>query len=122
MNIKKTDEVVGVFQDLRILDNFYQTSSYFPMPVVAITTLNEDKTLNLGPYSLIFPYYVVGQAYYAMLLNTRNSSNTARNLLRTKKCALNFLYADKKYMKECDVSGWSPYPPPPRAVLPQNYC
>ena len=32
------------FKDLRIVDNFYQTSSYFPMPTVMISTLAEDGT------------------------------------------------------------------------------
>jgi hypothetical protein len=30
------------FEDVRILDNFYQTSSYFPMPVVLVGTLAES--------------------------------------------------------------------------------
>ena len=38
------------------VDNFYQTSSFFPMPVVAVATLNEEGETNIGPYSLCFPY------------------------------------------------------------------
>ena len=30
------------FKDLRIVDNFYQTSLFFPMPTVLIGTLTED--------------------------------------------------------------------------------
>lgn len=45
------------FENLRIVDNFYQTSLFFPMPTVLISTLCEDGTTNLGPYSLIQPYY-----------------------------------------------------------------
>lgn len=30
------------FKDLRIVDNFYQTSSYIPMPTVLVSTLAED--------------------------------------------------------------------------------
>ena len=89
------------FENLRIVDNFYQTSSFFPMPVVGISTLSEDGHTNVGPYSLIFPYYIAGKNDYAMVLMVRNNSNTARNLIRTKKCALNFVSDDKKYMKEC---------------------
>ena len=37
------------FKDLRIVDNFYQTSSFFPMPTVCISTLNDDGSLNLTP-------------------------------------------------------------------------
>ena len=30
------------FKDLRIVDNFYQTSAFFPMPTVCISTMNPD--------------------------------------------------------------------------------
>ena len=76
------------FEDLRIVDNFYQTSLFFPMPTVIIGTLCEDGTTTLGPYSLVQPYYVAGKDYYAMLLSCRNSSNTAQNILRNGKCSL----------------------------------
>ena len=46
------------FKDLRIVDNFYQTSLFFPMPTVLISTLAEDGSTSLGPYSLVQPYYV----------------------------------------------------------------
>jgi hypothetical protein len=29
------------FKDLRIVDNFYQTSSFFPMPLTLIGTVDE---------------------------------------------------------------------------------
>ena len=35
-----------------------------------------------------------------MILECRNSSNTCKNLLKTGKCALNFLPDDRKYFKE----------------------
>jgi flavin reductase (DIM6/NTAB) family NADH-FMN oxidoreductase RutF len=89
------------FEEIRIVDNFYQTSSFFPMPVVAVSTIAEDGGTNIGPYSLCFPYYVAGKDYYAMLLETRNSSNTARNILRSKVCSLNFLNDNRYLMKEC---------------------
>ena len=69
------------FENLRIVDNFYQTSLFFPMPTVIISTLCDDGSTNLGPYSLVQPYYVAGKDYYAMLLSCRNSSNTAQNIL-----------------------------------------
>lgn len=94
------------FKNLRIVDNFYQTSSYFPMPTVLISTLTEDGKTTCGPYSLVQPYYVAGKDYYAMLLNCRNSSNTAQNLLRTGKCAINFIPDKKKYFKEAVRLGW----------------
>lgn len=88
------------FKDLRIVDNFYQTSLFFPMPTVCITTMNPDGSLNVGSYSLVFPYYVAGRDYYAMVLNCRNNSNTCQNLLRTKKLALNFITDEPKTFKE----------------------
>lgn len=88
------------FKDLRIVDNFYQTSSFFPMPTILVGTVSENGQTNLGAYSLCFPYYIAGKDYYAMILECRNSSNTAQNLLRTKKCSLNFIPDDRKYFKE----------------------
>lgn len=94
------------FENLRIVDNFYQTSLFFPMPTVIISTLCEDGTTTLGPYSLVQPYYVAGKDYYAMLLCCRNSSNTAQNILRNGKCALNFITDEPKYFKEAVKLSW----------------
>lgn len=94
------------FENLRVVDNFYQTSLFFPMPTVVISTLTEDGKTTLGPYSLIQPYYVAGKDFYAMLLQCRNSSNTAQNILRTGKCAINFVLDDKKTFKECVKLSW----------------
>ena len=88
------------FKDLRIVDNFYQTSSFFPMPTVCVSTINPDGSLNIGSYSLCFPYYIAGKDRYAMLLECRNTSNTCGNLLRTHKCALNFIPDDRESFKE----------------------
>jgi len=70
------------------------------MPTVEISTLCEDGTTNIGSYSLVFPYYIAGKDYYAMILECRNSSNTAQNILKNGKCALNFIKDDRKYFKE----------------------
>lgn len=94
------------FENLRIVDNFYQTSLFFPMPTVIISTLCEDGTTNLGPYSLVQPYYVAGKDYYAMLLSCRNSSNTAQNILRNGKCAINFIDDNPKTFKEAVKLSW----------------
>lgn len=88
------------FKDLRIVDNFYQTSLFYPMPTVLIGTLDPDGDTTLGAYSLCFPYYVAGKSYYAMLLECRNSSNTAQNLLRTGTCSINFLEDSHKLFTE----------------------
>ena len=94
------------FQDLRIVDNFYQTSAFFPMPTLCISTLNPDGTLNVGSYSLCFPYYIAGKDRYAMLLECRNTSNTCRNLLLRGKCALNFIPDDRKSFREAVRLGY----------------
>lgn len=88
------------FKDLRIVDNFYQTSAFYPMPTILISTLDEEGNTTCGAYSLCFPYYVGGKDYHAMILSCRNSSNTAQNILRSKKCALNFLPDNKDYFTE----------------------
>ena len=94
------------FENLRIVDNFYQTSLFFPMPTVVISTLCEDGSTTLGPYSLVQPYYVAGKDFYAMLLSCRNSSNTAQNILRNGKCAINFIDDNPKSFKEAVKLSW----------------
>ena len=88
------------FKDLRIVDNFYQTSAFFPMPTVYISTVNDDGSLNIGSYSLCFPYYIAGKGQYAMLLECRNTSNTCHNFLNRGKCAINFIPDDRRYFRE----------------------
>ena len=88
------------FKDVRIVDNFYQSSSFFPMPLTLIGTLDEKGNTSFGAYSLIFPYYIAGKGYYAMVLECRNSSNTAKGLLRTGKCTINFLPYTKKNFEQ----------------------
>ena len=68
------------FKSLKPVDNFYQTSLFFPMPVVEISTISENGQTNVSSYSLVQPYYIAGKGYYAMLLECRNSSNTADRL------------------------------------------
>ncbi|MFW9845089.1 MAG: hypothetical protein ACFFEV_10970 [Candidatus Thorarchaeota archaeon] len=94
------------FEQIRILDNFYQTSSFFPMPVVLVSTLAETGQTNLGPYSLCFPHLIAGEEKYAMMLICREDSNTAMNIKRTGVCAINFIPDDKKFMENCVVLGF----------------
>ena len=100
------------FKEIIIKDNFYQSSSFFPMPLTLIGTLNEDGTLtSYGSYSLIFPYYIAGKEYYAMVLECRNTSNTAKGLLRHGKCTINFLPYTKKIFQQhvdCGFPGDTP--------------
>lgn len=94
------------FKNLRIVDNFYQTSSFFPMPTTLIGTLTEQGETSFGAYSLVFPYYIAGKDYYAMLLCCRNSSNTAKGILKTGKCTINFIPDKKKFFKEAVKLGF----------------
>ncbi|MGY5859502.1 MAG: hypothetical protein RTU63_09035 [Candidatus Thorarchaeota archaeon] len=94
------------FEQIRIVDNFYQTSSFFPMPVVLVSSLAETGQTNLGPYSLCFPHLIAGQDKYAMMLICREDSNTAMNIKRTGVCALNFIPDEKKYMENCVILGF----------------
>lgn len=94
------------FDTIRILDNFYQTSSFFPMPVVLVSTLSESGKTNLGPYSLVFPYVIADECKHAMMLIARSDSNTATNIRRTGVCALNFIPDEKKYLENCVELGF----------------
>ena len=76
------------------------------MPVVLVSTLTDDGKTTCGPYSLVQPFYIAGKDYYAMMLCCRNSSNTAQNLIKHKKCVLNFLPDDRKTFKEEVRLGW----------------
>ena len=89
------------FENLRVVDNFHQTSLFFPMPTVVISTLWEDGSTTLGPYSLVQPYYVADKDFYAMLLSCRNSSNTAQNILRNGTCVIHFVDDKPSTFKEC---------------------
>lgn len=94
------------FKDLRIVDNFYQTSSFIPMPTVLISTLSPDGITSVGSYSLVAPYYIAGKGYYALLLEARNSSNTAQHLLKGSKIALNYMPGGPKFNKKIVAQGW----------------
>ena len=103
-------------KELRIVDHFYQTSAFFPMPTILVGTVSENGQTNLGAYSLCFPYYIAGKDYYAMILECRNSSNTAQNILRTKKCSLNFITDDRCGCSASAASGDSLIHPRSRGI------
>jgi len=92
------------FVDVGILDNFYQTSSFYPMPVVLCTTVSENGLTNIGSYSLCFPFGISKDHY--MMLISRSSSNTARNIKARKTIALNFIPYDKEYLKNAVELGY----------------
>ncbi len=92
------------FEPVRILDNFYQTSSYFPMPVVLVSIVSESGDMNIGPYSLCFSHIVSED--HSMILICRSNSNTGQNIARTKICVINFIPFGKKLQKNCVVLGY----------------
>ena len=52
------------------------------MPLCLIGTLDEKGEMtSFGAYSLVFPYYIAGKDHYAMILECRNTSNTAKGIL-----------------------------------------
>ena len=103
------------FKDLRIVDNFYQTSSYIPMATVLVSSVAEDGSTSVGSYSLVFPYYIARgkvengeRGYYGILLLARSSSNTAQHLLKGRKhIALNYMPAERGFNKKIVAQGWA---------------
>ncbi|MBM3709221.1 MAG: hypothetical protein FJW61_02200 [Actinobacteria bacterium] len=85
------------FETVSVLDNFYQTSFYYPMPVVLVTTVAENGLTNMGPYSLCFPFGIAKR--HAMMLISRADSNTAQNIRRSKFAALNFITFSRPRLK-----------------------
>ena len=96
---EKTD-----FVNVSILDNFYQTSSFYPMPVVICSTVSENGLTNLGSYSLCFPFGISKDHY--MMLISRSTSNTAENIRKRKTIALNFIPYDKAFLKNAVELGF----------------
>ncbi|NOQ74225.1 MAG: hypothetical protein GQ574_19610 [Crocinitomix sp.] len=92
------------FVNVKILDNFYQTSSFYPMPVVICSTLSDSGLTNLGSYSLCFPFGISKDHY--MMLISRSTSNTAGNIRKHKTIALNFIPYDKAYLKNAVELGY----------------
>ncbi len=84
-------------------DNFYQTSAFFPMPFALVTTVNEDGQTGIGPHALVFPFGIAER--HSMLLISRSTSGTARNLRRTGRCALNFIEFDREALKTVTLLG-----------------
>jgi flavin reductase (DIM6/NTAB) family NADH-FMN oxidoreductase RutF len=85
------------FVQMHAKDNFYQSVSFYPMTFACITTTNERGTTSIGPHSLIFPFAI--SETHSMMLISRASSNTATNLRRVGKCALNFIEFDRDWLK-----------------------
>lgn len=92
------------FQSVPVLDNFYQTSSFYPMPVVMVTTVSETGETNIGSYSLCFPFGIAEN--HCMMLISRYDSNTAINIRERKHAALNFIPDRTKYLENAVLLGY----------------
>jgi flavin reductase (DIM6/NTAB) family NADH-FMN oxidoreductase RutF len=78
-------------------DNWYQRCAYLGSTFALITTVDEDGLTNIGPYQLSFPFEVnTGRSWMVI---SRSTSNTATNVKRTLKCALNFIEYDKEQIE-----------------------
>ena len=78
-------------------DNWYQRCSYLGSTFALITSVDEAGQTNIGPYQLSFPFEVnTGRSWMVI---SRSTSNTATNVKRTLKCALNFIEYDKKQIE-----------------------
>jgi len=68
---------------------------YFGTPVVLITTLNSDGTVNVAPMSSI---WWLGSS---CMIGLDGSSKTTENLLRTKQCVLNLASSESVKAVDC---------------------
>ena len=85
-------DTTNLFVSSPMRDNWYQRSSYLGSTFALITTVDEAGQTNIGPYQLSFPFEVnTGRSWMVI---SRNTSNTATNVHRTLKCALNFIEYD----------------------------
>jgi flavin reductase (DIM6/NTAB) family NADH-FMN oxidoreductase RutF len=78
-------------------DNWYQRCSYLGSTFALITSVDDAGQTNIGPYQLSFPFEVnTGRSWMVI---SRSTSNTATNVKRTLKCALNFIEYDKEQIE-----------------------
>ena len=85
------------FVDSPMLENWYQRSSYYVSSFELITTVSESGETNIGPYQLSFPFEVIERRSWMVV--SRPTSNTAKNVWRTKKCVMHFVEYDEDMIK-----------------------
>lgn len=95
------------FVEVPVRDRFYQASSFFPLPVVLVSTRAEDGAPNLAPYSLMFPD--PDPARRALHLTCRRSSNTAQNLVRSGRATICFIPDEARYLQNLCIAREGPY-------------
>lgn len=62
------------FKDLRIVDNFYQTSAFFPMPTILVGTVSEKGATNQS----LSPKKFRQRRATSIPSNTRRSASTPK--------------------------------------------
>ncbi|MED1919614.1 flavin reductase family protein [Bacillus thuringiensis] len=79
---------------------------YFETPVVLISTLNEDNSVNLAPMSSAW------WLNQSCMLGMSSSSQTVTNLLRERECVLNLPSSDLAHAVDCLalLTGRNPVP------------
>jgi flavin reductase (DIM6/NTAB) family NADH-FMN oxidoreductase RutF len=87
------------FVEVPLRARFFQSSAFFPMPVMLLSTRAPDGQVNLAPYSLCFPQ--IESEAYRLLLVTRSRSKTAQNLIATGRVNLNFIPDEPFYLEGC---------------------
>lgn len=87
-----TEQTADPFVVSPMRDNWYQASSFYGSSFALITSVNEEGITSIGPYQLSFPFEVIKRRSWIVI--SRPGSNTARNVQRTRKCALNFIEYD----------------------------
>ncbi len=78
---------------------FYQSSAYFPMPVVLAVTHDESGQVNVAPYSLCFPQPDAGERM--LMLIAKRDSNTWRNAVATGRVTLCFIADEPHLLEQC---------------------
>ncbi len=92
------------FISINAVDNFYQTCAFIPMSFALVTTVHENGETGIGPHALCFPFGITKP--YSMLLISRNTSGTAVNIRRNRKCALNYILFDRDNLQSIANLGY----------------
>ena len=93
------------FKDLRIVDNFYQTSSFFPMPTVCISTINPDGSLNEQARVLyVFEEESKKPVFYRILQGSIVDKTAFLETVRASGCTDCTLIADKGFYSKTNLS------------------
>lgn len=82
-------------------------SSVIPRPIAWISTTNEDRSINLAPFSYFTPLSSEPATLIVSIGHKKNGElkDTLKNLRRTKKCTINI--ATPEFLEELHQSSFS---------------